>query len=39
MKYHALEALTKNIVLIDGISRSGKLLTGALYHHLKIQNI
>ena len=35
MKYHALEALTKNIVLIDGISRSGKLLTGALISSFK----
>ena len=35
MKYHALEVLTKNIVLIDGISRSGKLLTGALISSFK----
>lgn len=35
MKYHSLEVLTKNIILIDGISRSGKLLTASLISSFK----
>ena len=35
MKYHQVKVLTKNIILIDGVARSGKLLTGALVSSFK----
>ena len=35
IKYFALRKVTKNLIFIDGINRTGKLLTGSLVSSFK----